>query len=356
MQKIAANTEVYASSDIKADLQEIVKGYSSSTVFLLTDEGSYSNCRQYISSIEGIDERRTIVIPQGDENKNIETANKIWQFLSTNGATRHSLLINLGGGMPCDLGGFCASTFKRGIDFVNIPTTILAQVDASLGGKTGLNLGCLKNEIGVFASAKYVLISSMFIHSLNNENLLSGFAEMIKHALIADVDYLTDLKQFDTISPDYDLLQQLVCRSIEIKDNIVTIDPHEKGLRKALNFGHTFGHAFETYSMRIGRPILHGIAVAYGMVCELMLSRKKISLGNSSKEIEQYITDMYGAPALKSSDFDALIELMHHDKKNDQRGINFSLIPQIGRVEVNQIATESEIREVLDEYLKTYIK
>ncbi len=352
MRIISEDCHVYGSSDIRTDLGTLLEGRDPGQTFLLTDEGSLAHCLPALRNMGTIREDHIITIGASDENKDYRSALKVWEFLSSHGATRKAMLVNLGGGMPCDLGGFCAATFKRGIEFVNIPTTLLAQVDASLGGKTGMNLGSLKNEIGVFAKASHVLICGDFLRTLDRDNLLSGFAEMIKHALIHDAGELEVLLGFDFENVDYEKLGEMVARSIMIKDYFVKADPKEKGIRKALNFGHTFGHAFETYSMRHGRPVLHGVAVAYGMVCEVMLSRDKMGLGvdvagNLAKRIEK----IYGKPSVTMSDAGELVELMRHDKKNETSEINFTLLPKVGDVVVNQTATEREIVSVLEEYL-----
>lgn len=353
MQTIAKGCNVVESNNIAADLNLLLAPYAPSQVFLLTDQGSQQHCLNALLGVEKISTHRTFTIASGDENKNYNTAVNIWNFLSHNGATRNAILINLGGGMPCDLGGFCAATFKRGIDFINIPTTLLAQVDASLGGKTGMNLENLKNEIGVFAPAKTVMISSLFLRSLDHQNLLSGFAEMLKHALIFAPEELKRLMKFDLRTPDFNELQTLVCNSIAIKNHFVESDPKELGIRKALNFGHTFGHAFETYSMR--QPtnhLLHGCAVAHGIVCELLLSRQLLGLDIATvDQINSYILSTYGKLSISQADFAPLVELMKHDKKNDTRGINFTLLPQIGEIAINQIATPPDIEKTLSEYI-----
>lgn len=353
MKTIAADCNVFSSNNLTADLNTLLANYDAAQVFLMADEGSAQSCLKILGNVEKISPDRTIIIKQGDDYKNVDAAVQIWNFLSSHGATRKSILINVGGGMPCDLGGFCASTFKRGINFINIPTTILAQVDASLGGKTGMNLGGLKNEIGVFAIAKAVLINGEFLRSLDKENLLSGFAEMLKHALIYDASMLNELMQVDFDKPNYDQLQKLICDSICVKNHFVTEDPKEQGIRKALNFGHTFGHAFETFSMRHNtHPILHGKAVAFGMVCELMLSEEKLNLAsNSSMPIIKYINALYGKMPFTKADYPKLIELMTHDKKNDANGINFTLLPKIGEISVNNIGTREEITTVFNRYL-----
>lgn len=352
MNIISDDCHVYASANVRADLAKLLQDRDPGQTFLLTDEGSFAHCLPAIGGEGVVPEGHVIVIPSSDDHKDYTSALKIWEHLSSHGATRKALLVNLGGGMPCDLGGFCAATFKRGIEFINIPTTLLAQVDASLGGKTGMNLGSLKNEIGVFAKASHVLINADFLRTLDRANLLSGFAEMIKHALIHDKDELEALLSFDFDKVDYEVLHRLVGRSIMIKDYFVKADPQERGLRKALNFGHTFGHAFETFSMRHGRPVLHGVAVAYGMVCEILLSRDKAGLPASvADSLARRVCRLYGKPRVTMADAPELLELMRHDKKNDTCGINFTLLPSVGDVLVNQTATEGEIEAVLNQYL-----
>ncbi len=302
------------------------------------DSGSQRYCQSVLGQINGLSPDHILVVGDGDDNKNPQTAVQIWEFLSTHGATRKSLLINLGGGMICDLGGFCASTFKRGIDFINIPTTVLAQVDASLGGKTGMNLGSLKNEVGVFSMAKAVLLNGEFLKTLDKENLLSGFAEMIKHALIHNADALEALLDFDFNNPDYGVLSQLIVDSVKIKEFFVEADPTEKGIRKALNFGHTYGHAYETFALRHNAPVLHGYAVAWGMIKELQLSAELSTLDKKiADQVARRILELYGQPNASDADAAELQELMTHDKKNDGRGINFTLIPSVGEVEVDHV-------------------
>ncbi|MBQ3634085.1 MAG: 3-dehydroquinate synthase [Bacteroidales bacterium] len=346
MNPIAPKCNVWASSNVADDLASLLDAKDPKQVFLLMDEGSERHCRTLLSPVHSLLAENSIVIPSGDDAKDYRSALAIWDFLSSHGATRKAVLVNLGGGMPCDLGGFCASTFKRGIEFINIPTTLLSQVDASLGGKTGMNLGSLKNEIGVFQMASHVLICSDFLRSLDMDNLLSGFAEMIKHALIHAPEAVDRLLDFDFKNVDYALLHDYVAESIQIKNFFVEADPQEKGLRKALNFGHTFGHAFETFAMRSGNPVLHGFAVGWGMVCELLLCESKMGLdSNVVCHVCEKVSRLYGPHDVRGSE-DALIELMTHDKKNDGSGINFTLLPSVGNVAINQIASEAEIRDV----------
>ena len=261
-------------------------------------------------------------------------------------------MVNLGGGMVNDLGGFAASTFKRGIDFINIPTTLLAMVDASVGGKTGINFNGLKNEVGVFNDSKYVLLNTAFLDTLDYDNLCSGFGEMLKHALISDGRTWHDLLAFDLQNPDLPLLQKLVAQSVKVKERIVEQDPYEKNIRKALNLGHTVGHAFESWALKKGHPVLHGYAVAYGLVCELYLSVVKTGLPTEVlREAVNYVKAFYSHLSYTCDDYEAFFELMKHDKKNTaDGGINFTLLDSIGGIKINQTASKEDIFEALDFY------
>lgn len=239
--------------------------------FILVDEVTKEKCLPVIQGFFTLKNAQVITIGATDTHKNLETIAHVWKSLGDGGGSRHSCLINLGGGMVTDLGGFAASTFKRGINFINIPTTLLAMVDASVGGKTGINFNGLKNEIGVFNDSKFVILDTEFLRSLDAENICSGYAEMLKHGLISTEDMWKELITFDLANPDLKHLQQMVADSVKVKERIVEEDPHEQGIRKALNLGHTFGHAFESWALK-RKPILHGHAVAFGMICELYLS------------------------------------------------------------------------------------
>ena len=254
-------------------------------------------------------------------------------------------MICLGGGMVTDLGGFAASTFKRGIHYINIPTTLLSMVDASVGGKTGINFGGLKNEIGVFNEADTVILDTVFLKTLDDANLLSGYAEMLKHGLISNDEH------FHTIintEPEA-VTSSLIAENVAVKERIVTEDPHEKGLRKALNFGHTIGHAFESFAMHEERPILHGHAVALGMVCELYLSCIRCGFPTTTmRQVVEFIRQHYPVLAYTCDDYPTLFQLMQHDKKNTGSTINFTLLSGIGQLQLNQTATQEEIYETLD--------
>lgn len=216
-------------------------------LFILTDVHTHQYCLPHLQGIPELDAAHEIVIGAEDVHKTLETLSTVWQALSEGGATRHSLLVNLGGGMVTDLGGFAAATFKRGMAYINVPTTLLAMVDAAVGGKTGINFNGLKNEIGAFCPARCVLLETEFLRSLDAHNFFSGYAEMLKHGLISNTAHWAELLNFDTEHPDYALLKQMVGRSVQVKENIVEQDPLEHGIRKALNLGHTIGHAFESW-------------------------------------------------------------------------------------------------------------
>jgi 3-dehydroquinate synthase len=300
----------------------------------------------YLTSVTPL---QKIILPPGENSKNLESVAKIWEFLSNNGADRKSLLINIGGGMLTDLAGFAASTFKRGIDFINVPTTLLSQVDASAGGKTGINFNGLKNEIGTFLEPVAVIINTEFLKTLDRPNFNSGFAEMIKHGLIRSSDHLEELQQFDRENIDYNQLQTVVSHSLNIKKYFVDNDPTEKNIRKSLNFGHTVGHAFESLSMEQNRPVLHGYAVAWGMIAELFLSMKKCGLDKEELErLTGWLLNIYGKLEIDKKEDERLIELMMHDKKNEAGKINFSLISKPGKIIINNECETELIIESLD--------
>ena len=315
-------------------------------LFILCDENTVRLCLAKLSNYQTF---KLITIPSGDTNKTLQSLTHVWQQLQQGGATRHSLLVNLGGGMVTDLGGFAASTFKRGITFVNIPTTLLAMVDASVGGKTGINFGGLKNEVGVFSNAQQVIIDTQFLSTLDHDNLLSGYAEMIKHTLISSVDEWAELLNYAPDNRNLAPLAPMLKKNIQVKERIVEADPHEQGLRKALNLGHTVGHALESFAMAAGRPVLHGYAVAWGIVCELYLSAIKTGFPTTPlHQTASYIRNHYGQPAIECKHYDQLLELMTHDKKNTGSDINFTLLADIGSLRLNQTATRDEIFEALD--------
>lgn len=342
--------KVIKSTNLNTDLSNILSAIPHDKLFILTDTNSDILCFDLIKNLEEINNARKIVIPAGDNNKNLDSLSFIWEYLCKHEATRNSLIINLGGGMITDIGGFAAASFKRGIKCVNIPTTLLGAVDASVGGKTGINFNGLKNEIGAFAPAETVLIDSVFFKSLDHANVMSGYAEMLKHGLISKESTWTKLLQFDTHNIDYNILKELVVESVEVKENIVEKDPFERNIRKSLNLGHTIGHAFESLSYTNKQPIQHGYAVAWGIVCELYLSQKKCNFPKDKLwQTLSFIKENYGTFHFSCDDYEALYELMKHDKKNASVDeINFTLLTDIGQCILNQTATKEEIFESID--------
>ena len=337
------------SQDLKRDIGEAIQSCQHDRLFVLTDTTTAKLCWPIVKPLSCFDGAQLITIGESDDNKTLDSLVQVWKALQEGCATRHSLLVNLGGGMVTDLGGFAASTFKRGLAFINVPTTLLSQVDASVGGKTGINFGGLKNEIGVFNCADTVLLSSEFLKSLDLKNLLSGYAEMLKHGLISDEESWKELLRFDLEELDYEELGTLVAKSVRIKEGIVTEDPTEKGIRKALNLGHTAGHALESLAMENGRTVLHGYAVAWGLICELYLSVVKCDFPKDKfRQTVQFIREHYGDPILDCKHYERLYELMKHDKKNVGNDINFTLLADIGKLRLNQQATKDDIFEMLD--------
>lgn len=347
------NQRVIISENLETELAIAISECEHDRLFVLTDEVTHEQCLPLVKDFFCLKGAQVITIGATDVHKDLQSLTHVWQALDEGGADRHSCLINLGGGMVTDLGGFVASTFKRGIDFINIPTTLLSMVDASVGGKTGINFNGLKNEVGVFNDSRYVILDTHFLRTLDDQNMRSGYAEMLKHGLISDQSTWAELLQFDLSCPDLSSLQAMVAKSVQVKEDVVKRDPHEKGIRKALNYGHTFGHAFESFSLKHHRedeaPILHGYAVAYGMICELYLS--VVKAGFPSEQMRQtvnFIRDNYGRFSITCDDYDELLALMRHDKKNTSGIINFTLLDAIGDVLINQTATDEEIREALD--------
>lgn len=341
--------EVILCDSLVENLSQAIARIPHDRLFLLTDEHTHTLCLPLISELPEVASAKEIIIGAEDVHKNLETLAQVWMELSTQGASRKSLLINLGGGMLTDLGGFAASTFKRGIAFINIPTTLLAMVDAAVGGKTGINFNGLKNEIGCFSPAASVLLETEFLRTLDQANICSGYAEMLKHGLISNQRHLDELLSFDMNRIDYVLLKGLVGESVKVKEEIVAKDPHEHGIRKALNLGHTIGHAFESLALAEGRPVLHGYAVAWGLVCELYLSY--IYTGFPKELLQQviyFVRSNYGAYRFDCKQYEQLYELMKHDKKNSNGIINFTLLRGVGEIALNQQAEQRIINETFD--------
>lgn len=338
--------------DLEQSLTQALAALPYDRLFLLTDTTTHRLCRPLLDGIAVLDGVQDIVIPPTDEHKDLNTLATVWTALQQGGATRHSMLINLGGGMVTDLGGFAASTFKRGIPYINIPTTLLSMVDASVGGKTGINFGGLKNEIGVFCPARTVILCSRFLGTLDSHNLCSGYAEMLKHGLISTRAHWDELVAFDLAQPDLHHLQDMIAQSVAVKERVVEQDPTERGIRKALNLGHTVGHAFESLALAEGRTVLHGYAVAWGLLCELYLSAVRMRFPHDVlQQALSFVRDNYGTFLIDCKEYDRLYDFMTHDKKNLRAGqVNFTLLSDVGDIHIDQTATKQEILEALDFY------
>ena len=324
-----------------------------SSIFILADSHSNEFCLPnflpYLATEIPIE---IVEFDSGESSKNIETCMQIWNVLTELGADRKSVIVNLGGGVVTDLGGFVASTFKRGIDFIHVPTTLLAMVDASVGGKNGVDLGSLKNQIGVIKVPMMVIIDSTYLKTLPQNEMRSGLAEMLKHGLIYDKKYweqFLDLKQLDAAD-----LDSLILRSIEIKNDIVMQDPTENGIRKALNFGHTLGHAIESYFLENEnkKTLLHGEAIAAGMILESYLSWKKNWISEAEfQQISNTISGIFEPIIFEENDITPILDLLIHDKKNEYGTIQFALIEGIGQIKINQTAEKELIINAFSQYM-----
>jgi len=320
-----------------------------SHIAILVDEFTNKYCLPIIEDLLPSNFTK-ILIKSGEHHKNLATCERVWDRMTNANMDRHSLLVNLGGGVIGDLGGFCASTYKRGIDFIQIPTTLLAQVDASVGGKLGIDFHGLKNHIGVFQLPKAVLIDPKFIDTLSIQQKKSGFAEIIKHCLIRDEQEWNVIRQQSFEELD---LSKLITHSVAIKEAVVLEDPKEAGLRKILNFGHTLGHAIETYLLDKGkRKILHGEAIAIGMIVEAFISHQRdlISL-QELEEIESYLFENYGRVKLHPEEISKIIALTAQDKKNKGKEIRFSLLTGIGDCGYDIPVSASEMKKAIQYYL-----
>lgn len=333
-------------TDSSLALAKLLEGVRHEQLFVVADKHTVGFCDKLFGKVDGVPFHVT-VLDCGEENKSLESVMKIWTMLSERGAHRSSVLVCVGGGMVTDLGGFAASTFKRGMRCIYVPTTLLAQVDASLGGKTGFNFNGLKNEIGSFALPEKVIIDINFLLTLPVRERISGFAEMIKHGLLSDREHLDTLLTCDDERVTREDFLELIRYSVAIKDKIVSLDPKERGIRKVLNFGHTVGHAVESVAMMRGESLLHGEAVALGLVAELYLSVKLKGFPNEIyTRVRDFVKRYYPNYPLMSY-ADTLYELMLHDKKNDRRGVNFSLLSGVGFFSIDNYCSKELVIEAL---------
>ena len=322
-------------------------------IFVLVDSNTHLHClASFLPKIEATSEIEVLEIEAGEEHKTLDTCNSLWQVLSDMGGDRRSLLINLGGGVVTDLGGFVAAAFKRGISCVHFPTTLLAMVDAALGGKNGVNLGALKNQVGVIKKPEMVVADVSFLGTLPPAEMRSGLAEMLKHGLIADEDYWNRLNSLKDLN--FADLESLIKESMIIKENIVEQDPYEKGLRKSLNFGHTLGHAIESYFLETNssKKLLHGEAVAVGMILAAYLSSELEDFPEKQRdEIRQSIYSMYGKIEISKEDQKKIMDLLKFDKKNEGGKINFVLLRKIGEPVIDREVPNRLILDAFKYYL-----
>jgi 3-dehydroquinate synthase len=327
-------------------IEEILGLVEHSQLFVLTDENSREYCYPLLKNYLG--KHKIIEIASGEKNKTLSSCQLIWTALTEATADRKSLLINLGGGVITDMGGFCAGTYKRGIRFINIPTTLLAQVDASVGAKTGIDFNGYKNHLGLFCEAEAVLINPAFHNTLPQRQLVSGYAEMLKHGLIADESHWQSCISNGFESFNLELIQA----SVKIKEEVVKADPTEKGLRKILNFGHTVGHAIESHLLSTENELLHGEAIGIGMLAEAYISKEKglLTEGNFVL-IKENLKKIYAKPKIKKSSFGHIKELCKQDKKNSSGEINMSLLQNIGHATYDIPVEEELIENALDNIL-----
>jgi 3-dehydroquinate synthase len=344
---------IYFNNDCYAYLQQLLVQDSYSKIFIIADENTSQYCLpNFLAQLATEIPIEIIEIEAGEINKNIETCTQVWHALTELGADRKSIVINVGGGVVTDLGGFAASTFKRGMDFVNVPTSLLAMVDASVGGKTGVDLGVLKNQIGIITNPVAVLIDTQFLETLPAAEMRSGLAEMLKHGLIDDEKYWNEFSSLQSLTTDD--LDSLIYRSVQIKNEIVMQDPTEKGLRKILNFGHTLGHAIESYFLEDAdkENLLHGEAIAIGMILEAHISSAlKLLPQNEYIQLKGIISSIFPKVEFTEQDKANVIKLLIHDKKNVAGKVQFVLLERIGHAVINKEVYNQLIINAFADYL-----
>lgn len=345
---------VFFNDDCYPWLYETVRKENYSKAFIIVDSNTAEYCLSiFLQQLHTDVSIEVIELEPGEEHKNIETCMQVWQTLADLGADRKSIIINLGGGVITDLGGFIASTFKRGVDFINIPTTLLAMVDASLGGKTGVDMGALKNQIGVINNPEAVLIDTIFLNTLPPEQIRSGFAEMLKHGLIYNKQYWESVVAITNLTNDD--LDTAIKQSVEIKNTVVEQDPTEKGIRKILNFGHTLGHAIESYFLESENRniLLHGEAIAVGMILESHISMQQGLLSEEEyQEIKIVLLSVFDRISFTNKEIDAITELLIHDKKSEFGLPKFVLLTKIGEAVINKSVDKYLINNAFSDYEK----
>ncbi|NDI99057.1 3-dehydroquinate synthase [Flavobacterium sp. LaA7.5] len=348
----ASGYSIYFNNDCYVWLYKNVMPDRYSKIFIIVDTNTATHCLPlFLQQLETDVAIEVIELEPGEVNKNIDTCIQVWHTLAELECDRKSLVINLGGGMVTDLGGFTASTFKRGIDFINIPTSLLAMVDAAVGGKTGVDLGTLKNQIGIINNPVAVLVDTAYLSTLPAEEIRSGFAEMLKHGLITDEKYWQTV--VDVTNLINDDLDSVIKQSVYIKNKIVLEDPTEKNIRKKLNFGHTLGHAIESYYLENDekKTLLHGEAIAIGMILEAHISMQKGMLAEGEyNNIKKIMLGIFEKVIFTNSDVEAILKILIHDKKNEFGKIQFVLLQNIGNAVINQTVENTLIYKAFEDY------
>nr|MBI1229912.1 3-dehydroquinate synthase [Cytophagales bacterium] len=334
------------SAHVAQDLARYLNTRKYSKLGIIADNNTIQHCYPLIQS--SLPDHSVFSFDAGEINKNLDTCVQIWQWMTEQAFDRKAIIVNLGGGVTGDMGGFCASTYKRGLRFINLPTTLLSQVDASVGGKLGIDFMGFKNHIGIFNQPEAVLIADEFLKTLPESELRSGYAEIIKHGLIANANYFEGLKSTHWQEQDWKTIIEI---SVGIKKEVVEKDPKEDGVRKILNFGHTIGHAIESYYLDTDKHLLHGEAIAIGMLTEAYLSNKFLRMSPYElKTIEEMILPIYGKREIPAADFESIVDLCFQDKKNEGAVLNFSLLRRIGDCEYNINVGREEVSQSLSYY------
>lgn len=335
---------IHFTTAIRSTLKEVLHARSYSKLVVLTDVNTRQHCLPLIQEVLPFD-AVLITVPAGEPFKTLETCTNIWNQMTEAVLDRQALMLNLGGGVIGDMGGFCASVYKRGIPFITIPTTLLSQVDASVGGKLGIDFMGFKNHLGVFQLPENVLIDPSFLETLPHRELRSGYAEVLKHGLIRDAAFFRSLPSTLWEKQDW---ARVIRHSVGIKKAVIEVDPKETGLRKILNFGHTIGHAVESFYLPSSNPLLHGEAIAMGMIAEGFLSFEKIGLSYEElNELSTKLLTVFGKVNLESKDLDPILDLCAQDKKNEGSTQLFTLLPSIGDCSYNNPVTREEIKHAI---------
>lgn len=334
---------------IGESLPDFLSSKQYSKIVVIADNNTKRHCYPILKAF--LPKHSVVTVPSGEAHKTLATCEKIWEAMTRQELDRHALVINVGGGVIGDMGGFCAAVYKRGIDFIQVPTTLLSQVDASVGGKLGVDFQGFKNHLGVFNIPKSVLIDPVFLKTLPEREIRSGFGEVIKHCLIADGAKWQEIRAKDFEQQNW---PDLIAHSVKIKQQVVDQDPTEKGLRKILNFGHTLGHAVETCFLNkpANQRLFHGEAIAVGMIMEAYLSfERKMIDQQTLTDIEEFLFATYGKVKIKPEDVEQIIALTRQDKKNKGKEIRFSLLSGAGQCAFDIVVTAAEMRRSIAYYL-----